>query len=155
MENRWGGTIYKARRAKGLSQSQLSKLIGVSRQTVSQWENDKFQPSSEKTDLLCQVLELSREEFLGEAGGASRDSANLERRTRRQKFFTILIAVLSAAAVILAIITVLMGFICLTSNTGDMMDNSYSIPQYVFYVVLAVTLILMLADVGVIARKNK
>ncbi len=145
----FGDRIYKARKAKGFSQGYLADLVGVSRQTISQWENDKFQPNSDNIDMLCQVLDLSREEFVG----ANSDTVNNSRK--RQKVFTILIAVISAAAVIMTIVTVLMGMICLTTNTGDMMDNSYSIPQYVFYVVLVVTAILILIDVGMIILKIK
>lgn len=78
------------------------------------------------------------EAFVGTADGANKDSDRLnhDRRKRKQKVFTILAAVLSVLTVVMAIVTVCMGFICLTSNFGDMMDNSYSIPQYVFYVVL-------------------
>ncbi len=104
---------------------------------------------------LCQVLGLSREEFIGTAGGADHDSDRPDhaRHSKKQTVFTILIAVISAVALIMTIITVPMGLICLTSNTGDMMDNSYSIPQYAFYVVLAVSVILILIDVGIIILK--
>lgn len=96
--------------------------------------------------------------MLGESFGANGGSEQRGREnsfTRKQRGFLILIAVISATAVIMAMITVLMSFICLTSNTGDMMDNSYSIPQYVFYVLLAVTVMLVLADFGVIILKKR
>ena len=157
MENYLGDKIYKARKAKGFSQEYLAGLVGVSRQTISQWENDKFQPNNDNIDMLCQVLDLSREEFIGTADVANNDSDRLNNacRIKKQKVFTILIGVVSAVALIMTIVTVLMGFICLTSNTGDMMDNSYSIPQYVFYVVLAVSVILILIDVGIIILKTQ
>ncbi len=157
MENYLGDKIYKARKAKGFSQEYLAGLVGVSRQTISQWENDKFQPNNDNIDMLCQVLDLSREEFIGTADVANNDSDRLNnaRRIKKQKVFTILIGVVWAVALIMTIVTVLMGFICLTSNTGDMMDNSYSIPQYVFYVLLAVSVILILIDVGIIILKTQ
>ena len=157
LENYLGDKIYKARKAKGFSQEYLAELVGVSRQTISQWENDKFQPNNDNIDMLCQVLDLSREEFIGTADVANNDSDRLNntRRIKKQKVFTILIGVVSAVALIMTIVTVLMGFICLTSNTGDMMDNSYSIPQYVFYVVLTVSVILILIDVGIIILKTQ
>ena len=157
LENYLGDKIYKARKAKGFSQEYLAELVSVSRQTISQWENDKFQPNNDNIDMLCQVLDLSREEFIGTADGAnnSTEHQSNDHHIKKQKVFTILIAIVSAVALIMTIITVLMGFICLTSNTGDMMDNSYSIPQYVFYVVLMLSVILILIDVGIIIYKLK
>lgn len=108
--------------------------------------------------MLCAIFDLPRKQLLGESFGANGGSEQRGREnsfTRKQRGFLILIAVISAAAVIMAMITVLMSFICLTSNTGDMMDNSYSIPQYVFYVLLAVTVMLVLADFGVIILKKR
>ena len=157
MESHFGERIYKARKAKGFSQEYLAGLVGVSRQTISQWENDKFQPNNDNIDMLCQVLNLSREEFIGTADSANNDSdrPNNARRIKTQKVFTILIAVVSAIALIMTFVTVLLGFICLTSNTGDMTDNSYSIPQYAFYVAPVVSVILILIDVGIIIYKIK
>ena len=155
MESHFGDRIYKARKTKGFSQEYLAGLVGVSRQTISQWENDKFQPNNDNIDMLCQVLDLSREEFIGTADGANNGSDRQTNagRIKKQKVFSILIAIVSAVALIMTLVTVLMGFICLTSNTGDMMDNSYSIPQYVFYVVLALSVILILIDVGIVILK--
>lgn len=153
LENNFGDIIYKARRAKGFSQEYLAGLVGVSRQTISQWENDKFQPNNDNINLLCQVLDLSREVFVGKSEVVNNDNAELKnaQRINNQKIYKILIAIISSLAVVMAILTALMAPICFTSNTGDMMDNSYSIPQYAFYVVLALTLILILIDVAIIA----
>ena len=154
MESHFGDRIYKARKAKGFSQEYLAELVGVSRQTISQWENDKFQPNNDNIDVLCRVLDLSREEFVGAANANnSTEHQSNDRHIKKQKVFTILIAVVSAVALITTLVTVLLGFICLTSNTGDMVDNSYSIPQYVFYVVLVVSVILILIDVGIVILK--
>ena len=150
-----GEKIYNARKVKGFSQETLAERLGVSRQTISQWENDKFQPNSENIDLLCRVLDLSREEFLGDGASSEDDRAEHARRIKRQKTFTILIAVLSVAVLLMTFVTVCLGLICLTSNTGDMMDNSYSIPPYAFYVALAVTVILILIGVYIIILKLK
>lgn len=142
-----GDKIYRARKVKGLSQEDLADSVGVSRQTVSQWENDKFQPGSENIDALCRVLGLKREEFAGWTDACDGvDEHPTDRKSRtREKALTVSAALASAAAAIMAVITVLLGFITLTSNTGDMVDNSYSIPQSTFYVVLTLTLIIMVA----------
>lgn len=144
MENKLGEKIYKARKAKGVSQEQLADMVGVARQTISQWENDKFQPSSEKIDLLCKELGIARYEFYEDE---DKEEYIKEKRTnikrRVYKVFAILFSVLTA---VMIVITVLMGIALFTSNTGDLTDNSYSIPQYVFFVLFAITIVVMVAD---------
>lgn len=46
--------IRSIRLAKGISQVDLSKAIGVSKQSVSNWENDNIQPS---IDMLVQIAD--------------------------------------------------------------------------------------------------
>lgn len=47
VELQWslGDCLYKARRAAGLSQAQFGEIVGVSRGTVSRWENDQDEPT--------------------------------------------------------------------------------------------------------------
>lgn len=50
----------KAKREKrGLSQDEVSKAIFVSRQTISNWENDKTYPDVQSLLLLSQLFEVS------------------------------------------------------------------------------------------------
>lgn len=42
------------RRAKNLSQVELARALGVSKQSVSNWENDNIQPS---IDMLVRIAE--------------------------------------------------------------------------------------------------
>lgn len=46
--------IRTIRLAKGISQVDLGKAIGVSKQSVSNWENDNIQPS---IDMLVQIAD--------------------------------------------------------------------------------------------------
>lgn len=46
--------IRSIRLAKGISQVDLGKAIGVSKQSVSNWENDNIQPS---IDMLVQIAD--------------------------------------------------------------------------------------------------
>lgn len=47
------------REERGLSQDEVSKAIFVSRQTVSNWENDKTYPDVQSLLLLSQLFEVS------------------------------------------------------------------------------------------------
>lgn len=45
--------LRRARRALGLSQSQLAQLLGVTRNTLSRWERGEVQPSAPGTLFLA------------------------------------------------------------------------------------------------------
>ena len=51
-----GERIFEERKRKGLSQSELADLIGVSRQAVSKWENSTATPDLDKIVALSKVL---------------------------------------------------------------------------------------------------
>ncbi len=57
--------LREIRTARGISQQELAELIGVSRQTVSKWENEVVQPSADNLMRLGQVFQLPMEAFLG------------------------------------------------------------------------------------------
>jgi transcriptional regulator with XRE-family HTH domain len=51
--------IKKRREAKGLTQEDLAKLIGVSRVTVARWETDKTKPLPIFLQILKKKLKKS------------------------------------------------------------------------------------------------
>lgn len=52
-EIEWNGEAIKALRAyKALSQQQFASELGVRRETVSEWENSKYEPDRSKRKLL-------------------------------------------------------------------------------------------------------
>ena len=48
--------MKSARQAKGLSQSELSKLVGVSRQTVNMVESGEYNPTLALCIKICEAL---------------------------------------------------------------------------------------------------
>lgn len=61
---KFGNFIYEQRTAKGLSQAELGKMLGVSNKAVSKWENGSAKPQTAKLYRLAQILEVSVEELL-------------------------------------------------------------------------------------------
>jgi transcriptional regulator with XRE-family HTH domain len=59
-----GDTIYRLRKEKGLSQSELGYLVGVSNKAVSKWETDEANPDIQLLPLLASVLGVSTDELL-------------------------------------------------------------------------------------------
>ena len=51
------------RREKGLSQAELTKMVGVSRNTISSIENGQFNPTAKLALILCIALDKKFEEL--------------------------------------------------------------------------------------------
>lgn len=54
------------RKARGYSQEELGEKVGISRQTVSDWEKGKFEPTLVSIRCLAQILEVSFDALLDE-----------------------------------------------------------------------------------------
>lgn len=68
----WSENILRLRVRVGLTQRQVAQLVGVTDQTISNWETGTYKPrlTPEQTLALCQVLQCSLEELVA----ATRDT---------------------------------------------------------------------------------
>lgn len=64
MENTIGKRIASLRRGKGLTQDELSEMMGVSPQAVSKWENDQSCPDITSLPQLAEILGITVDELL-------------------------------------------------------------------------------------------
>lgn len=55
--------LKEARTEKGLSQSQLAEIVGVSRNTISSIETGQFNPTAKLALILCIALDRKFEEL--------------------------------------------------------------------------------------------
>ena len=55
--------LREARTEKNLSQAQLAKLVGVSRNTISSIETGQFNPTAKLALILCIALDMKFEEL--------------------------------------------------------------------------------------------
>lgn len=69
--------IREVRQARGMSQVELAGLLGVTKQSVSNWENDNIQPSIEMLVKLAQTLSVSADYLLGLEGRQTLDVSGL------------------------------------------------------------------------------
>ena len=72
--------IREVRQARGMSQVELAGLLGVTKQSVSNWENDNIQPSIEMLVKLAQALAVSTDYLLGLDGRQTLDVSGLSPR---------------------------------------------------------------------------
>ena len=55
--------VADSRKERGLSQSALADLVGVSRNTISSIETGKYQPTAKLALLICVALDKKFEEL--------------------------------------------------------------------------------------------
>ncbi|MCL2631262.1 MAG: helix-turn-helix transcriptional regulator [Firmicutes bacterium] len=60
-----GKKLKELRKEKGISQGQLAKAIGISRQAVGNWETDIREPSIRDIKLIAKYFEVTTDELLG------------------------------------------------------------------------------------------
>ena len=60
-----GERILELRKQKNISQVQLAKALGISRQAVSKWETGQTQPEADRIPRICAVFSVSADELLG------------------------------------------------------------------------------------------
>ena len=57
--------LKELRKKKGLKQQEIAELLGVKRNTYSDWENGKTEPSFENLIKLADLLEVSLDWLFG------------------------------------------------------------------------------------------
>ena len=57
--------IKRLRKNKGLKQQELAEILGIKRNTYSDWENGKTEPSFENLIKLADLLEVSIDWLFG------------------------------------------------------------------------------------------
>lgn len=57
--------IRELRQSKGMTQVELAKALGVTKQSVSNWENDNIQPSVEMLMQLANYFSVTSDYLLG------------------------------------------------------------------------------------------
>ena len=79
-----GTQIRKYRNERTLSQEALAEKVFVSRQTVSNWENDKSYPDVNSLVLLSEVFEISLDQLIKVEEKAERNEERPVEQTARK-----------------------------------------------------------------------
>lgn len=59
-----GNSLFNARKKSGLSQEDVAKKLGVSRQTISKWETDETLPDIRQSKKLAVLYHLTLDELI-------------------------------------------------------------------------------------------
>ncbi len=98
--------IKKLRAEKGITQEELAKSLYISRQAVSNWENDRTQPDIEMLENLSEIFQVSIEELIyGKKRNTSLEIEKTNYNNTLTIVFSILGALLVGAGVVLVFVT--------------------------------------------------
>lgn len=156
--------IYNLRKKSGLSQEDLGFKLGVSRQTVSKWEAGFVQPSFENLKSLCDVFQVSLSYFEEVAecadeaaadvdgGTSSVDDENAENtvtvsdeklqtteksEAKTRAIYITSAVILSVLSAIMLVLSVVVGLVAFSSNSGDVTVSNYKFDTWAFVFCIA------------------
>ena len=101
-EMEFGKQIKKLRQEAQLSQEELAERIYVSRQTISNWENDKSYPDVNSLVLLSETFQISLDKLIKGDIEVMKDviqKEEIEKMNRYGKIYTIMLIVTAISAV--------------------------------------------------------
>lgn len=98
-----GENILKLRKSSGLSQEVLAERIGVTRQTISNWELGETSPNPEQLKLLSKTLNVSIDELLDN----DVKEILVEKVSNTEKLAGIIIKILKAVGIIFIVLLVI------------------------------------------------
>lgn len=71
----YGAKIKHLRKKRGLTQPQLSGLMGISKQALSAWEQQHNPPSVRMMKILCEVLGCTRDDIYNDDAATEEENA--------------------------------------------------------------------------------
>lgn len=64
--------LFSIMKEKNISMPELSRLTGISRHTIFDWQKKNTNPGADKIMVICEALQITPEELLtGECGNAT------------------------------------------------------------------------------------
>lgn len=79
---RYGDRIRMYRQQKGITQPQLAQMLGLTKNTVSNWEAGRGRPDINLIPQLCELLDITVSQFFGAAGSARELNIEQQRMLR-------------------------------------------------------------------------
>ena len=128
----FGEQLKKIRTAQQLTQAQFAVRINVTRQAVSNWENNRNLPDLEMVILIATIFNLSLDELI--LGGTHVNNMTEKlikdgRETRRAKF-NLITVLIGAFLLILGVVCFLIkgNSVEYVDSTGLLHENFYLLP---------------------------
>lgn len=135
-----------------MSQEELAEKLEVSRQTVSNWENDKAVLDAEKLAKLCKIFCVSADDMLNEEEFPSpqKQEANAPKKERSKRLFAI---IFSAAVALLLIVIAAIGLVF--SDDGDTISSAVIIRgNYIWIALLVLGIVALVGTIFALFKKK-
>ncbi len=87
MANKIGTNIYRYRKEKGYTQSQLANMVGVTFQAISKWETDGAVPDLERIVTLADALGVGVDSILGHSVPSSTEKSIYDDQYKKKEFY--------------------------------------------------------------------
>ncbi len=134
MDYDFGSQIKQLRKTKKLTQEQMAQELHISRQAVSNWENNRNLPDIEMLITIARVYHVSLDQLI--LGGTDMNNMaekliNDGSETKRAKWNTISVSI--------GVSLFLIGILCLVIRgiTGDSLDENGVLQEYFFLIPMA------------------
>ena len=106
--------IWRLRESQNMSQEELAERLDVSRQTVSNWENDKAVLDAEKLAKLCVVFGVSADDMLSEDDDLPSTKRNTQivsgkKRSNSRTLLAIILSIVALALIVIASVGLIVG----------------------------------------------
>ncbi|MDE6590932.1 MAG: helix-turn-helix domain-containing protein [Oscillospiraceae bacterium] len=72
-----GETVRRLRQERGMKQEELGRRLGISKQSISNWENENIMPSVELLERLADCFGVTTDYLLGRDGRKTLDITGL------------------------------------------------------------------------------
>ena len=137
-----GKQIKKYRNEKGYSQEELANKIYVTRQSISNWENDKNYPDVNSLVLLSEVFQISIDELIKGDIEKMKETIKKEEISKLNQYGTIftILLILTVVSIIPLVLVfgfygfipwgILYGFTMLVALKIERMKKDYDIQTY-------------------------
>jgi len=160
----------------------LGFKLGVSRQTVSKWEAGFVQPSFENLKSLCDVFQVSLSYFEEVADCADEAAADVDDGTssvddenadniatvsdeklqtpekseaKTRVIYIISAVILSVLSAIMLVLSVVVGLVAFSSNSGDVTVSNYKFDTWAFVFCIAAFVLFLAFAIVLSARASK
>lgn len=99
--------LKKIRKEKGITQEELAGKLNVTRQAISNWENDKSQPDIESLKLIADVFSTDIEELLY---GEKRNVGTTADKTKEKNRIKIILSIIGSLFIGIGVVLVFFNF---------------------------------------------
>lgn len=116
----FGQKLYTLREERGWSQDELAEKADVSRQTVSNWENDKVQIDAEKLKRLAEIFGMGMDELYASAPAKPQPEPSVKpaETPKKNKRVTLAVMIVLAGLALCSLVYAIVG-LCRAADKGQ------------------------------------